>query len=185
MYCVSSDDRWFKIIFHIKCTGRELILCLHVICFLSWWLIQNNFPHNAQTICISIFSLVCGDQNMRNDGTKCRTVNWSFWLNQTCTLVFQLLISSPYCLTIPQYEYEEWKNQMLALINSPKPLLGFRKPSLSNQNILPLSSVPLKRVSAISAWWFVIQNVQLKSCAHNPSFMKVFLKCNVAVESTG
>ena len=27
MYCASSDDCWFKVIFHINCTGRELIRC--------------------------------------------------------------------------------------------------------------------------------------------------------------
>ena len=32
-----------------------------------------------------------------------------------------------------------------------------------NQNILPQSIVPLKRVSTITAWWFVIQNVYFKS----------------------
>ena len=119
---------------------------------------------------------------MKNDATKCWTVNRSFWLSKTCTPVFQLLITSPYCLTIPQYEYEEWWTKCLLWT---KPLIGYCKPSLNNQNIFPLSSVPFKRVSTISGWRFVIQNVQFKSCAHNPSFMKVFLKCNVAVESSG
>ena len=35
----------FKIIFHTKCTRWLLNRCLNVICFFSWSLNQNHFPH--------------------------------------------------------------------------------------------------------------------------------------------
>ena len=42
----SSADRWFKIIFHTKCTSGVLInRCSNVTWFISLTLIQNNFPH--------------------------------------------------------------------------------------------------------------------------------------------
>ena len=39
-------DRWFKIIFHTKCTSGVLInRCSNLTWFISWTLIQNHFPH--------------------------------------------------------------------------------------------------------------------------------------------
>ena len=46
-----EDGRWFKIIFHTKCTSGVLInRCSNVTWFISWTLIQNHFPHRCRRV---------------------------------------------------------------------------------------------------------------------------------------
>ena len=66
MYCASSDDCWFKIIFHINCTGRELIRCNMLPQLVDSKSFSTQCTNNLYQKCISIFR-TCGSKSRRRD----------------------------------------------------------------------------------------------------------------------
>ena len=66
MYCASLDDCWFKVIFHINCTGRELIRCNMLPQLVDSKSLSTQCTNNLYQKCISIFR-TCGSKSRRRD----------------------------------------------------------------------------------------------------------------------